>query len=769
MLILILSITAIQAKEDTQLNTTKEVTEEFFIENTTSNDQLKSTIGEGLSDVEESSNEAVKNQTALNSQSSNVYYKGEYKVTLMDSNATAPITGKPVIFTINNANHSIITDNDGLASIKLDLTPGQYTIDAFFTGDSQHEESRLTATVNVLSTVRASDITKYYKGSAQYTATLWDSQGKALANRNVAIILNGKTYTKKTNNNGVVSMPVNLKPGNYKITITDPLTGYKVTTNYRILSTISADNLQILKKDSKKFTAKFYKSNGKVLAKKWIKFKLKGKIYKVKTNKNGVAGLSLKKLKKGTYNIISYNRDGLTKTNTVKVYSNKATTKLSTNAYIFLLSESKQIKVKYSTSWGGDSNHGKTVKIKVNGHTYSTKTDANGMVILKLPSLNKGLYTVTYSYAGNKYFKSSKATNLLTVLDNTSTQLTVKSTTHFGYGAGTPLKILYSTVDGVPLAKKTVTFTINGKNYAKTTDNNGIASLPITLGIGTYTVYYKTGDDSKVTGSEGSCVIDVFKRTTTKLTWKSASTFKDSSQIFKVLFTDSNGNPVKGKTVKLIIDGESYTDKTDSKGIATFKTYVAIGAYKVSFSFDGNNNYLPSKNSKSVNVKLSYFKNGVNQKNTVSYLRAFLKSSSHCKVGNAKIKKLVKSLTKGLTSKTDKAKALYNWVRDNLAYSYYYNTKYGAVKTLKLKKGNCVDHSHLLVSMFRTAGLKARYVHGVCTFSDGDRTGHVWTQVLIGKHWVVADATSYRNSLGKIKNWNTKTVHLHTKYSSLPF
>ncbi len=87
---------------------------------------------------------------------------------------------------------------------------------------------------------------------------------------------------------------------------------------------------------------------------------------------------------------------------------------------------------------------------------------------------------------------------------------------------------------------------------------------------------------------------------------------------------------------------------------------------------------------------------------------------------------------------------------------------------MKIKSGNCVDHSHLLVAMFRTAGLKARYVHGSCTFSDG-RYGHVWVQVYFDGHWVGADATSYRNQLGKIKNWNTKTAKIHSGYRSLPF
>ena len=53
-----------------------------------------------------------------------------------------------------------------------------------------------------------------------------------------------------------------------------------------------------------KFTAKLLNSKGKPLKGKKITFKIKGKKYKVKTNKKGIASISIKlKLKKGTYKI----------------------------------------------------------------------------------------------------------------------------------------------------------------------------------------------------------------------------------------------------------------------------------------------------------------------------------------------------------------------------------------------------------------------------------------------------------------------------------
>ena len=158
----------------------------------------------------------------------------------------------------------------------------------------------------------------------------------------------------------------------------------------------------------------------------------------------------------------------------------------------------------------------------------------------------------------------------------------------------------------------------------------------------------------------------------------------------------------------------------------------------------------------------------LNSKNTISNLAAYLAASTNCQVNNSKIKQLVSKLTSGLTSDKAKATAIYNYVRDAISYSFYYDTKYGAVGTLNSKSGNCVDHSHLLVAMYRTAGLPARYVHGTCTFSSGT-FGHVWTQVLIGDTWIVSDATSARNSFGNVVNWNPSSYSLHGYFSSIGF
>ena len=151
-------------------------------------------------------------------------------------------------------------------------------------------------------------------------------------------------------------------------------------------------------------------------------------------------------------------------------------------------------------------------------------------------------------------------------------------------------------------------------------------------------------------------------------------------------------------------------------------------------------------------------------------LKKYLASSKNCQVKNKAIQDLAKTLTSKLKSDYEKGKKLFTWVRDNIQYKKYRNTRRGAVKTLQTKKGNCVDQSHLLIALSRASGIPARYVKGGnCKFTNGYVSGHIWTQMYINNKWVVADTTSHRNTLGNIRNWNTKNYKLYGQFSSINF
>ena len=160
---------------------------------------------------------------------------------------------------------------------------------------------------------------------------------------------------------------------------------------------------------------------------------------------------------------------------------------------------------------------------------------------------------------------------------------------------------------------------------------------------------------------------------------------------------------------------------------------------------------------------LNYYNNNGQLPSTVHIV---YKASSSSK----SISELSQSLIKGLTTERAKATALYNYVRDEISYEFYYDTQKGAEGTLTSGGGNCCDQAQLLVAMARSVGLTARFDTGYCYFTlSGSSYGHVWAQILVDGVWVNADPTSTRNSFGEIVNWNTASYTDRGTYDVLPY
>ena len=313
----------------------------------------------------------------------------------------------------------------------------------------------------------------------------------------------------------------------------------------------------------------------------------------------------------GTYKIISYNTDGLTKTNTVKVVRS-TTSKLTSSDYTFIKSDTKKVSVRLLNGLGYAPGAGKTIKISINGKTYTSSTNSNGYAYLTLPtSLKEGVYTIKYSFDGNYFYSASSTSNKVTILPSKTPTLTVKSGTTFGNGAGNSFKVAL-TSGSLPLANKNVTLTLNGNTYIKTTDSNGVVSLPISLGTGKYTINYAFKGDSILNAKSGSSQITVKDRTSTSLTWKSGTSFYQGTQTYKVLLLDSSKKALSGKTVKLTVNSKTYTATTDSNGYATFEVSLGTGNYTVSYNFaaTGDNDYAPSSGSTKISVVKKSITNG---------------------------------------------------------------------------------------------------------------------------------------------------------------
>jgi len=206
---------------------------------------------------------------------------------------------------------------------------------------------------------------------------------------------------------------------------------------------------------------------------------------------------------------------------------------------------------------------------------------------------------------------------------------------------------------------------------------------------------------------------------------------------------------------KVLAWGKSNGNKLPSSLSLNVKKTSNINKYMPKYVVDGKNKAISS--------------NELNSNYNGELLEKYLSSSKNCQVNDKEIKSLAYQITKKHKSTYDKAKAIFDWVRDKVNYSFYYNTKYGAKKTMTKRVGNCVDQSHLIVALSRASGIASRYVHGTCNFTSGNTYGHVWAQIKVGNTWYVADSTGSKNSFGVIKNWNTNSYKLNGIYDSLSF
>ena len=180
-------------------------------------------------------------------------------------------------------------------------------------------------TVETNPSITASNAKVIYSAGTTYKITVYKNKGITANGASVVIKQNNKKFkTIKTNSKGIASFKVTQTPGTYKLKITTLGTTVTKTLTVKHIVTLKAVKV---KKSAKKLIlqATLAKVNKKYLKNKQIIFKFNGKKYKAKTNKKGVAKITikksiLKKLKVGkkiTYQA-TYLKDTVKKTAKVK-------------------------------------------------------------------------------------------------------------------------------------------------------------------------------------------------------------------------------------------------------------------------------------------------------------------------------------------------------------------------------------------------------------------------------------------------------------------
>ena len=135
-------------------------------------------------------------------------YTSGFKYGVYVTASGSPVIGKTVIFTINGKQITAVTDNNGYASVKIDLPPksNKYTVTCEYRG------VKITNKVKVNSIIQAKNLkVKKSAKTLKIKVSLKKVNGKYLKGKKITLKFKGKKYTAKTNKKGVATFKINKK------------------------------------------------------------------------------------------------------------------------------------------------------------------------------------------------------------------------------------------------------------------------------------------------------------------------------------------------------------------------------------------------------------------------------------------------------------------------------------------------------------------------------------------------------------------------------
>ena len=320
-----------------------------------------------------------------------IYKDGTRMVAVLTDYKGNPIANATVYFSINGVTYVRTTDVNGSASIGLNLGSGVYGASVYYNGSDMYDKVSKNITVTINPTVLADDLVKMYKNATKFSAKFTDSTGKALVNSDVRFNINGVFYTRTTDSNGVASLAINLRPGDYILTAYNPVNGEQKGFNITVKSLIVQNDLTKYYLNASRFQATIYNKDGSLAVNKNVTFNINGVFYIRTTDSNGVVSLAIN-LRPGDY-IITTIFDGLDIGNKVTVLPTLVTKDLNMK-YMDGSNFTAQV-----LDGKGTPLANQTVSFNVNGVFYHRITNEDGIASLRI-RLMSGEYIIT-SYWNN--------------------------------------------------------------------------------------------------------------------------------------------------------------------------------------------------------------------------------------------------------------------------------------------------------------------------------------------------------------------------------
>ena len=329
-------------------------------------------------------------------------------------------TGNVTIFIgTNNKTYNLV---NGAVSLNASgFAYGDYNITALYSGDSLYSPKTANASFSVLKVkpaITVSNTTSY--GSGIHMTIPKDLSG------NLTATIRNTTYSVAYSGSDFYVIVPDLSIGSYELNISYggdnkylPLNISTTLQVSKVNPVISANSLSsnvILASSGISYAVTLRDSNNNPLTSKSISITFDGKPYTAVTNARGAANFKLYSTSSGNKAVvIRFNGDSTCNLISTTKYINVAKVKTSISAAKKTYkksSKSKKLQATLKDSYGNVIKNAK-VTFKVKSKKYTAKTNAKGVVTVKVKITKKGSYKVAVNFSGdNKYLSSSKSTTL---------------------------------------------------------------------------------------------------------------------------------------------------------------------------------------------------------------------------------------------------------------------------------------------------------------------------------------------------------------------
>ena len=141
-------------------------------------------------------------------------------VRLFEKDGVTPIPSKTVVFTIHGVSYNRQTNSSGTATLNINLGVGEYRTVVDFNGDNVYGSMQVNFPVRVMDEtfMDGTNVTKMEDQKAVYQCAVYGIYSNTrLMDVDVNITVNGVTYTRHTDSDGLIKLNINLGKGEYDL------------------------------------------------------------------------------------------------------------------------------------------------------------------------------------------------------------------------------------------------------------------------------------------------------------------------------------------------------------------------------------------------------------------------------------------------------------------------------------------------------------------------------------------------------------------------